>query len=158
MARTRKTTPAQVEPEATETVPTPEVELEFACMICGEPVVPDEAIAIGDDLTHDTHSLADLKVSRVGEIFDTFKRKSTHRVRPVVERIPASDFAAGRDGPALSNKEVAAAIGKSMSRVSELTTSQGASRVKYDEYVMALVGFAAEHPRPQPLAQEAAAE
>lgn len=110
--------------------------------------MPDEAIAIGRDFTHDTHSLADVKIARGGEIFDTLKPKAAKRGPKLlsVERIAPAEFAAVRDGLHPSNKEVAAAIGKSMSRVSELTTSQGASRVKYDDFVMALVAFAAEHP------------
>lgn len=54
------------------------------------------------------------------------------------KQVPATVFAAERDSRGMTNAQVADAIQRSLSRVSELTRSQGGSQVVFERYVAAL--------------------
>lgn len=61
--------------------------------------------------------------------------------------VEPSEFAALKAELGLSNKEIAEAIGRTLSRVSELTNSKGASRLVFEQFETAVRAYAAEHPR-----------
>lgn len=63
----------------------------------------------------------------------------TPRVK--LQHIEPSQFAELRDELGFSNKDVAAAIGRTLSRVSELTHSQGASIRVWESYEAALRAY-----------------
>lgn len=60
--------------------------------------------------------------------------------------VDPSEFLAVKQELGLSSKECAAAIGRTLSRVSELTKSKGASRAIYENWVAQLNAFRASNP------------
>lgn len=70
--------------------------------------------------------------------------QSTGRAR--LEHVDPTQFAALRDELGLSNKQVAEAIGRTLSRVSELTKSQGASINTWQAYEQSLRSYAENMP------------
>lgn len=70
-------------------------------------------------------------------------RRSLLRFIPV----EPEKFAEVKSELGLSNKEVAEAIGRTLSRVSELTNSKGASQLVFDRYVADLRAFREAHPK-----------
>lgn len=75
----------------------------------------------------------------------TTPAQSAGRAR--LEHIEPAQFAALRDELGLSNKQVAEAIGRTLSRVSELTNSQGASINTWTSYEQSLREYAANMPK-----------
>ncbi len=63
------------------------------------------------------------------------------------EHVEPARFAQVLADLGLSRKEAAAAIGRSLSRISELTHSQGASITTYEAFVKACTEYAEAHPR-----------
>lgn len=78
--------------------------------------------------------------------------KSMLRYLPV----EPSAFKAEVTARELTSKQVAAAIGRTLSRVSELTHSKGASRLIFEEFVTKLDAFVAAQPKVEAEAAEAA--
>jgi hypothetical protein len=60
--------------------------------------------------------------------------------------VEPSEFARVKTELGMSNKNVAEAIGRTLSRVSELTNSKGASQLVFDQYVAALTAWRESHP------------
>lgn len=60
--------------------------------------------------------------------------------------VDPSEFLKVKTELGLSSKECAAAIGRTLSRVSELTKSKGSSRAIYESWVENLTKYRAEHP------------
>lgn len=61
--------------------------------------------------------------------------------------VEPSEFARVKSELGMSNKEVAEAIGRTLSRVSELTNSKGASQLVFDRYVQDLTTWRENHPK-----------
>lgn len=61
--------------------------------------------------------------------------------------VEPSEFARVRDELGLSNKNVSEAIGRTLSRVSELTNSKGASQLIFEDYSAKLAEWRAANPK-----------
>lgn len=72
--------------------------------------------------------------------------------------VDPSAFAAIRDELGLSNKQTAEAIGRTLSRVSELTKTKGASMQVLERFETDLRAWAEAHPKTEEQPKEAAAD
>lgn len=119
-------------------------------------LVDGQAIVVGKDMAHDAHSvrqIAEATDIRLGQP----KAKTAKRLNPPVEKVEPEEFAKVLDELDLSRKEAAAAIGKSLSRISA-HGQPGSFPAIFEAFKAACEKYAADHPRPEPVAEEVATD